>query len=409
MHADLRPAAQARRPCVRAAAPAKASRRRADVCESSKLEPKPSDFDAQPRAMRIHRRVSPERRVRGACFSGHPRAMLRPARAQVRTRPAASRARPWCLRRARHDGMRPRRALPKPAAFQPPQAGGAAPRRAQSGARQAFRGQGWCFRPPLSAPGCPQARGALGLDQRSPRRLDPQAPHRDPSDHELMGGPQSRRQGRGIELRQRALGLLEATDQKKTPNLEMPRVRGVRRSPCRSSAARAASSDFAGRQVARDESNLSLGDNTPARGLPRSFGPKARPAFRSRAFARTRSPSCAIAIPRTARAGASLRKATHFNAPSGSPVASACAAAVISESTGIPSNLSLSPLNVGSYSTYNNQQIRRREKATVMVDWIVYPNDFYSRGRVDCSHCDCACHRAGESTTLGDAEEQGLQ
>src|SRR5271166_4952663 len=63
-----------------------------------------------------------------------------------------------------------------------------------------------------------------------------------------------------------------------------------------------------------------------------SFGPKARAALRRRAFARTRSPSWAIAMPRSASAGASSRKATRFSAPRGSPAASARAAAVISES-----------------------------------------------------------------------------
>jgi hypothetical protein len=69
------------------------------------------------------------------------------------------------------------------------------------------------------------------------------------------------------------------------------------------------------------------------------FAPKRRAAFRSSAFARANSPSCAIAMPRSAKAGASLRKATRFNAPSGSPAASARAAAVISASIGIPPNL----------------------------------------------------------------------
>ena len=49
-------------------------------------------------------------------------------------------------------------------------------------------------------------------------------------------------------------------------------------------------------------------------------------------FARTRSPSCAIAIPRSASADASSRKATRFSASWASPAASARAAAVISES-----------------------------------------------------------------------------
>src|SRR5262245_34501793 len=72
-----------------------------------------------------------------------------------------------------------------------------------------------------------------------------------------------------------------------------------------------------------------------------SFGPKARAARRRSVLARTKSPSCAMAMPRSASAGASPRKATRFNAPSGSPAASARPAAVIRESTGIPSHLSL--------------------------------------------------------------------
>src|SRR6185437_15952442 len=50
---------------------------------------------------------------------------------------------------------------------------------------------------------------------------------------------------------------------------------------------------------------------------------KARAALRSRSLARTSSPSCAIAMPRSASAGASSRSATRFNAPSGLPAASA--------------------------------------------------------------------------------------
>ena len=79
-----------------------------------------------------------------------------------------------------------------------------------------------------------------------------------------------------------------------------------------------------------------------ARATP-SFGPKARAAVRSSDFARTRSPSCAIAMPRSASAGASSRRATRFNAPRRSPAARARAAAVISESIGIPPRLSLPP------------------------------------------------------------------
>src|SRR5262245_15098637 len=76
-----------------------------------------------------------------------------------------------------------------------------------------------------------------------------------------------------------------------------------------------------------------------------SLGPKARAALRKSPFARTRSPSCAMAMPLSASAGASSLSATRFSAPSGSPAASARAAAVISESTGIPPHLSLPPID----------------------------------------------------------------
>ena len=77
-----------------------------------------------------------------------------------------------------------------------------------------------------------------------------------------------------------------------------------------------------------------------------SFGPKARAAFRRSSFARAKSPSCAIAMPRSASAGASSRSATRFNAPRGSPAASARAAPVIRESIRIPTHLSLPPLRL---------------------------------------------------------------
>ena len=145
-HDDL--ACAARRQC-------KASLRRAHVRQRPKLHAKPPDFDPQPCAMRIHRRASPGRRERRACPSARLRARLRPARVQARTIPGASRARPPCLRPARHGGTRPRRAPLTPAALRPPRAGGAAPRHARSGAPRACPGRGMRFRPPPSARGCP--------------------------------------------------------------------------------------------------------------------------------------------------------------------------------------------------------------------------------------------------------------
>src|SRR5215469_15128923 len=58
-----------------------------------------------------------------------------------------------------------------------------------------------------------------------------------------------------------------------------------------------------------------------------------------------------MAMPRSASAGGSLRKAIRFNAPSGSPAASARAAAVIRESIGIPPHLSLPPIGPRHQST----------------------------------------------------------
>ena len=190
------------------------------------------------------------------------------------------------------------------------------------------------------------ARGALGPSERSARRLRPEAPHRDPRDHQLVGGPRRGREGRGVELGERTLGLVDAPDQEEAPDLEIPRMRGVRpgRRALRASPA-----------PRRAPSQASPGRARRARSRPRrrrtSRGPRPlsdrrrAPHCRRSAFARTRSPSCAIAMPRSASAGASSRRATRFNAPRGSPAASARAAAVISESIGIPPHLSLPPFD----------------------------------------------------------------
>src|SRR6266571_948416 len=136
------------------------------------------------------------------------------------------------------------------------------------------------------------------------------------------------------------------------------------RSPCSSSVARAASSAFAGQPRSRETSAISASATTHLARATASFGPKTRAALRTRAFARTRSPSCAIAMPRSASAGASSRKATRFSAPRGSPAASARAAAVISESMGIPPHLSLPPFDARHYLSHDHQPARRIENGT---------------------------------------------
>src|SRR5580700_7096870 len=135
------------------------------------------------------------------------------------------------------------------------------------------------------------------------------------------------------------------------------------RSPCCSSVTRAAASVFAGQPRSRETSAISASATTQRARATASFGPKARAALRSSAFARSRSPSCAIAMPRSASAGASSRSATRFNAPRGSPAASARAAALISESIGIPSHLSLPTFDarrLGYLTTNNHEVIEKR-------------------------------------------------
>ena len=111
------------------------------------------------------------------------------------------------------------------------------------------------------------ARGALGPSERRARRLRPKASHRDPRNDQLVGGPRRGREGRRVELGERKLGLVEAPDQEEAPDLEMPRMRGVhpvavlfeRRPRCVERLRRPA-------QVARDERDLGLGDDTPRAG-----------------------------------------------------------------------------------------------------------------------------------------------
>src|SRR6201988_2548300 len=70
-------------------------------------------------------------------------------------------------------------------------------------------------------------------------------------------------------------------------------------------------------------------------------------------------------MPRSASAGASSRSATCFNAPRGSPAASARAAAVISESIRIPPHLSLPPLHCPALNiAHGNQMPGRIENET---------------------------------------------
>ena len=130
------------------------------------------------------------------------------------------------------------------------------------------------------------ARGAPGPGERRARRLRPETPHRDPRDHELVDGLRRRREGRGVEPGERALGLGDAPDQEEAPDLEMPRVRGVgpvpvlfERRPRRRERPRRPA------QVARDQRDLRLGDDAPRAGhcLFRIEGPPSTSQERLRA------------------------------------------------------------------------------------------------------------------------------
>ena len=141
----------------------------------------------------------------------------------------------------------------------------------------------------------------------------------------------------GVELGERALGLVEAADQEQAPDLEIARMRGIytvavhfeRRPRCVERLRRPS-------EVARDQRDSASATIHLARATA-SFGPNPRAARRRRAFARTRSPSCAIAMPRSARRV--VTQGDPVQGAEGITLASARAAAVISESIGIPPRL----------------------------------------------------------------------
>jgi hypothetical protein len=146
-----------------------------------------------------------------------------------------------------------------PATPRPPRAGGVLATRNQ--ARRGYvQDESYAFDLRCQRRATDLARGALGPSERSARRLRPEASRRDPRNHQLVGDPRCRREGR-------ALGLVEAPDQEEAPDLEIPRTRGVhpvamlfKRRPRRVECLRGPA------QVARDERDLSLGDDAPRAG-----------------------------------------------------------------------------------------------------------------------------------------------
>ena len=317
----LRRAAPARRPRVRGAAPAQnlassRSRRPASEapCEAARLR-LATARDA------IHRRAS-IRNARATSVS----LGTSPGHASPSARASANNTGTPCERDhrarvdARHDGTRPRRMLSTPATLRPPRAGGVAPRHSQSGAQRACSGRGMRFRPPPSAQG--YVRGARARWPERAQRAPPSsggAASRSP--RPPARGRSSTREGRARGRARRAYARPRrcARSGGGAGPRDTAHARRLTRSPCSSSVARAASSAFAGQPRSRETSAISASATTHLARATASFGPKARAARRRRAFARTRSPSCAIAMPRSARAGASSRRATRFNAPRDHP------------------------------------------------------------------------------------------
>ena len=107
----------------------------------------------------------------------------------------------------------------------------------------------------------------LGPSERSARRLRLEASHRDSRNHQLVGGPRRGWERSGVELGERALGLVDAADQEQAPDLEIARMRGIytvavrfeRRPRCVERLRRPG-------EVARDQRDLGLGDDTPRAG-----------------------------------------------------------------------------------------------------------------------------------------------
>ena len=71
-------------------------------------------------------------------------------------------------------------------------------------------------------------RCALRPSQRGARRLCPEAPQRDPGDQQLVNDFRRGREGRGVELGERTLRLVDPPDQEEAADLEIPRIPGVR-------------------------------------------------------------------------------------------------------------------------------------------------------------------------------------
>ncbi len=228
---------------------------------------KPTDLDAQPRAMRFIDMLRPEcsRKQRASRHVFWPRFCERAGkREQYRT----PRERDHCVcvahgitacihnerlrRQQRFDLFEQERALL--AARNQPR------RRCVQNARRIFDLR--------------QKRGdtritclAFSDNQRGARVLRPKASHRDPGNDQFVSGPPCGRKGRWVEPGERTFGLVEAPDQKKTPDLEVPRMCGIHPVPVLFEHYPRRFERLRGpAQVPRDQRDFGLGNDAPRAG-----------------------------------------------------------------------------------------------------------------------------------------------
>jgi len=260
--------------------------------------------------------------VRRVCSSARLRAKLHPARVQARTIPGASRARPPCLRHARHDGTRPPRAPSTTVAPRHPRAGGVARRHAQSGAPRACSERGMPLSTSAVRAGIPAWLAACSARARAARAVFVRRRRiAIPATTSSWAALEAGGKGAGSSSGERTLGLVAGA---RSGGGAGPRDSARARHLCGHRVLRASPA------LRRAPSQASPGRARRARSRPRrrhtARGPRPlsdrrpRAAFRRRVFARTRSPSCAIAMTRSASAGASSRKAIRFSAPRDHPL-----------------------------------------------------------------------------------------
>ena len=169
------------------------------------------------------------------------------------------------------------------------------------------------------------------------------------------------REGRGVELGEHVLGLVEAADQEQAPALENPRMRGIHavamrfeRRPRRVERLRRPA------QVARNERDLGLGDDAPGAGhrLFRTEGARrtAQESLRSNEIAELRHRDAAQRKGRRV-----VTQADPLQCAERIARREARAAAVISESIEIPSHLSLPPFRCPALSVSHDSTVSRSE------------------------------------------------